>query len=82
MQSAQAAQVAQVQQTPQAAQALQGLQLVHLTQFYFNPEFSGKPNENAEQQLLHTNDWMHTHHFIDGVKVQTFCLTLLGEALL
>ena len=25
---------------------------------------------------------MNAHHFIDGVKVQRFCLTLLGEAIL
>ena len=24
--------------------------------------------------------WMTTHHFVEGVKVQRFCLTLLGEA--
>ena len=29
--------------------------------------------------LLHSNDWMNTHHFVDGVKVQRFSLTLLGE---
>ena len=23
---------------------------------------------------------MNAHHFVDGVKVQRFCLTLLGEA--
>ena len=25
---------------------------------------------------------MNIHHFVDGVKVQRFCLTLLGEAIL
>ena len=35
----------------------------------FKPEFAGKPEEDAEAHLLHTN-----------VKVQRFCLTLLGEA--
>ena len=34
----------------------------------------------AEAHLLCTNDWMTTHHFIEGVKVQRFCLTLLKEA--
>ena len=29
--------------------------------------------------LLHSNDWMNTHLFVDGVKVQRFSLTLLGE---
>ena len=27
-----------------------------------------------------TNDWMNAHHFIEGVKVQRFRLTLIGEA--
>ena len=57
-----------------------GWQLVNLNWSYFKPKFSGKPDEDAEAHLLHTNDWMNLHHFIDGVKVQRFCLTLLGEA--
>ena len=36
--------------------------------------------KDTEAHLLCTNDWMNAHHFIDGVKVQRFCLTLLGEA--
>ena len=44
------------------------------------PEFAGKPEENAEAHLLCTNDWMWMHHFENDVKVQRFCLTLLGEA--
>ena len=30
--------------------------------------------------LLHSNDWMNAYCFVDGVKAQRFCLTLLGEA--
>ena len=30
--------------------------------------------------LLRTNDWMTTHDFPEAVKVQRFCLTLVGEA--
>ena len=26
------------------------------------------------------NDWMNTHEFLDQVKVQRFCLTLVEEA--
>ena len=55
-------------------------QLVHLNWSNFKPEFSGKPDEDAEAHLLHSNDWMNTHHFVDGVKVQRFSLILLGEA--
>ena len=46
----------------------------------FKPEFSGKPEEDVEAHLLCSNDWMNAHHFVNGVKVQRFCLTLLGEA--
>ena len=64
------------------SQDLQGQELVHLNWSYFKPEFSGKPGEDAEAHLLHTNDWMNAHHFIDGVKVQRYFLTLLDEAIL
>ena len=57
-----------------------GQQVVHLNWSHFKPEFSGKPVEDAEAHLLCTNDWMNVHHFVEGVKVQRFCLTLLGEA--
>ena len=72
----------QQQQHQQQIQAPTGpkQQLVHLNWSSFNPEFSGKPDEDAEAHLLHSNDWMNTHHFINGVKVQRFSLTLLREA--
>ena len=35
--------------------------------------------EDAGAHLLRTNDWMDTHAFPEGVKVQCFCLTLVGE---
>ena len=76
----QAPQVPQALQAPQVPRAPQGEKLVHLNWSYFKPEFSGKPDEDAEAHLLCTNDQMNAHHFIDGVKVQRFCLTLLGEA--
>ena len=44
------------------------------------PEFSGKPEEDAESHLLSTRDWMEAHNFPDEVKVRHFCLTLTGEA--
>ena len=46
----------------------------------FQAEFAGKPEEDAEVHLLHTNDWMRTHDFEEDVKVHRFWLTLLGEA--
>ena len=47
---------------------------------YFKPEFSGKPEEDAEEHLLRTNDWMEIHNFPDDEKVRRFCLNLMGEA--
>ena len=47
---------------------------------HFKPDFSGKPEEDAEAHLPRTNDWMTTHDFPDDQKVQRFYLTLLGEA--
>ena len=55
-------------------------QVVHLNWSHFKPEFSGKAEEDTEAHLLYTNDWMNAYHFVEGVKVQIFCLTLLGEA--
>ena len=53
---------------------------LHMNWSHFKPEFLGKPEEDVEAHLLRTNDWMNTHDFPDGVKVQRFCLTLTGEA--
>ena len=46
----------------------------------FKLEFSQKPEKDAEAHLLHSNDWMNAHNFVKDIKVQRFCLTLLGEA--
>ena len=58
-------------------------QPVHVPQLnwsHFKPEFAGKPDDDVEAHLLRINDWMDTHQFQEGVKVQCFCLTLVGEA--
>ena len=47
---------------------------------HFKPEFTGKPDNDAEAHLLRTNDWMDTHAYAEGVKVQQFCLILVEEA--
>ena len=75
-------------QPPPALQALQqpaqppqqGQQIIHINWSHFKPEFSGKPEEDAEAHLLRANDWMNAHHFVEGIIVQRFHLTLLGEA--
>ena len=70
----------QQQQIQDQADKQQQQQIIHLNWSNFKPEFSGKPDEDAEVHLLCSNDWMNVHRFVDGVKVQRFCLTLLGEA--
>ena len=55
-------------------------QVEHLNWSNFKPDFSGKPDEDAEAHVLCLSNWMNAHHCVDGVKVQRFCLTLLGEA--
>ena len=65
----------QVQNFPAAMAHLQ-----QLNWSYFKPEFSGKPEEDAEEHLLRTNEWMEIHNFPDDQKVGRFCLTLMGEA--
>ena len=47
---------------------------------HFKPKYASKPYEDTEAHLLRTNNWMDTHEFPDQVKVQRFCLTLVGEA--
>ena len=44
------------------------------------PEFSDKPEEDAESHLLSTSDWMEVHNFLEGEKVRCFRVTLIGEA--
>ena len=62
------------------AQEMHPTQMPQLHWPHFKPEFSGKPEDDAEAHLLRTNDWMETHAFPEAVKVQRFCLTLVGEA--
>ena len=61
---------------PQPGQEVQ----MHMNWSHFKPEYSGKPEEDVEAYLLRTNDWMNTHDFPDGFKVQGFCLTLTRKA--
>ena len=67
---------------PQALEALHppALHMPPLNWSHFKPEYSGKPNEDAEAHLLRTKEWMDTHRFQDHIKVWSFCLTLTGEA--
>ena len=77
---AEAGQQAPQQQEQYAPPAQQGQQVININWSYFKPKFSGIPGKDAEVHLLYTNDWMMAQHFMEGVKVQRFCLTLLGEA--
>ena len=62
------------QQTQQNQDPAGQQQHLHINWSNFKPEFSGKPDEDAEVHLL--CDWMNAHHFVSDVKVQGFCLTL------
>ena len=55
-------------------------QVPQLNWSYFKPEFSGKPEKDAEAHLLRTNDWIGTHNFPEETKVHRFSVTLTGEA--
>ena len=68
----------QRQEQPQS-QDVVGEWHIHLNWSNFKAEFSGKPEEDAEAPLLHSNNWMDAHHFNKDIKVQIFCLTFLGE---
>ena len=72
-------------EAPNAPQALQVPQqsvlvIPPLNLSHFRPQFSGKPDEDAEAHLLRMNNWMDTHRFQDTDKLQRFYLTLTGEA--
>ena len=51
-----------------------------LNWYHLKPEFAFKPDGDVEAHLLRTDNLMDTHAFPEGVKVQRFCLTLVGEA--
>ena len=63
-----------------AAPPVQPGPIPQLNWSHFKPEFTGKPDEDVETNLLSTKDWMDTHAFPKGVKVQRFRLTLVREA--
>ena len=67
-------------QNQQQNQGAAGQRHLHINWSNFKPEFSRKPEEDAEDHILHSNDWMNTHCFNEDVNVQRFCLTSLGEA--
>ena len=51
-------------------QPIQPAPMPQLNWSHFKPEFTGKPDKYVEGHLLRTNDWMDTHGFPDGIKVQ------------
>ena len=70
---------------PQAPQVLEQIvqqpqPVWQLDRSHFKPEFLGRPEEDAEAHLVRMNDWMDTHQFQEGVKVQTLCIILVGDA--
>ena len=69
----------QGQEQPQPQDAVRQRH-IHLNWSNFMLEFPGNLEEDAEAHLLHSNDWMDVHCFNEDIKVQRFCVTLLGEA--
>ena len=65
---------------PILTQPIQAAYIPHWNWSHFKPEFTGKPDEDVEAHPLRMNNWMDTHAFPEGVKVQHFCPTLVGEA--
>ena len=61
-------------------QPIQPAPMPQLNLSHLKTKFAGKSDEDLEAHLLKTNDWMDTYAFLEGVKVQYFCLTLVGEA--
>ena len=74
-------QIQQQQQQQQPVPPPQPAQQVnlHMNWSHFKPEYLGKLEEDVRAHLLRANDWMNTPDFPDGVKVQRFCLTMMGE---
>ena len=71
-------------QQPIPDQPIPTKQIQHIPQVnwsHFKPEYSGKPEEDAEAHLLRMNGLWDTHAFPEGVKVQHFCLTLVEARL-
>ena len=63
---------------PISTQPIQHMPKLHWS--LFKPEYAGKPEKDEEAHLLNMSDWMDTHAFPEGVKVQCFCLTVVEEA--
>ena len=51
-------------------------QIIYQNWIEKKPEFSGKPEEDAESHLLSTRDWMEAHNFPEGDKVKMFLLNI------
>ena len=64
-----------------AAPLVQPVPMPQLNWSHFKHEFTGKPDDDMEAHLFRTNDWMDTHAFPEGVKVQRFYLTLVEARL-
>ena len=60
-------------------QPIQPVPKPQLNWSHFKPEFADKLDEHVEAHHLRTYDWMDTYALPEGVKVQCFYLTLVGE---
>ena len=55
-----------------------GQRHIHLNWSNFKPEFSGKPEEDAEAHLLRSNDWMEAHRFDEEYKSSEILSHIVG----
>ena len=61
-----------VQPVVPPTQPIQPAPMHQLNWSHFKPECVGKPGTDAEAHFLRTNEWMDTHAFPEGLKVQRF----------
>ena len=70
-------QLASAQPVP-AGPVMPAPQVVYQNWVGKKPEFSGKPEEDAESRLLSTRNWMEAHNFPQEVKVRQFFIRKLN----
>ena len=68
----------QGQEQPQH-QDVAGQRHLHINWSNFKPEFSGKPEEDAEAHLLHSNDWSMPIILMKVQKFKDFVLHSYGS---
>ena len=71
--------VSPVQPVGPPASAAQPGQVPPVNWSNIKSEFAGNPDEEIKAHLLRANDWVDTHEFPEGIKVQKSDLNLVGD---